>query len=82
MTSSGNDKKPGDDQEPQHDATAALAVLLGVALGMVASKGLLEHEELAAIFSLAEAKTPESAAATRIIGAAKAAADDVQLEMG
>jgi len=68
-------------QEDHEQAASALATLVGIALGLLAVKGLLDREELSAIFSLAEAQTPEGKAAANILDAARAAADNVQSDM-
>ena len=80
---SASDTQPEcDRQKPAHeDAVATLANLLGVALGMLTVRGLLEGDELAAIFSLADVNAPESAPALSILKAAKAASDGVQADM-
>jgi hypothetical protein len=69
-------------QQLHGDPAAALASLLGIALGMLATKGLLEREELATIFSLAEGSTTDGAGALSVLDAAKVASDRVQADMG
>jgi hypothetical protein len=69
------------EQGDREQAESALATLVGIALGMLAVKDLLDREELSAIFSLAEAQAPEGNAAARVLDAARAAADNVQSEM-
>ena len=59
-------------------ATTALATLVGVALGMLREKGLLEREELAAIFSLTEEALPDGAYPSAVLDTARAAAETVQ----
>ena len=74
--------QPKMQEHPDGAPATALASLLGIALGILASKGLLEDEELATIFSLAEGSTPESAGAISVLEAAKSASDGVQADMG
>jgi hypothetical protein len=70
--------RPQNQEYPRSEPTAALASLLGIALGILASKGLLEHQELATIFSLAEGSAPGAADAISILDIAKACASSVQ----
>jgi hypothetical protein len=69
------------EQGDREQAESALATLVGIALGMLAVKDLLDREELSAIFSLAEAQVPEGKAAASVLDAARAAAENVQSEM-
>jgi hypothetical protein len=65
------------------ESGAALASLLGVALGFLGFKGIFEQEELAAIFSLADEMISEdpTSAGGQMLASAKAAAERVQTEL-
>lgn len=76
-------EQPKDAAGPAMASGAALASLLGVALGFLSFKGIFEQEELAAIFSLADDMMAERATplGSELLASAKAAAEQVQTEL-
>jgi hypothetical protein len=75
--------EPDDAPGPAKASGAALATLLGVALGFLSFKGIFEQEELAAIFSLAEEMLAQNASpiGQEILSSAKETAALVQAEL-